>query len=157
MNFDKAFDIVVGLEGGYSNNLKDPGGETKFGISKRSYPNVDIPNLTLDQAKQIYQKDYWSACHCDNMPWPLSAFVFDCAVNQGTDPAIKLLQRALDTTQDGIIGSVTIRLAGESRLWHWARFMTYRAERYASTVNYGAFGEGWLIRIFTLAMSAMKP
>lgn len=154
--FDKAFELIIGLEGGYSNNKNDPGGETKFGISKRSYPDIDIPHLTLEKAKEIYLKDYWNACHCDSLPWPLSVFVFDAAVNQGTDPAIRMLQRALDTTQDGIIGSVTSKLASESRKWHWARFLTYRAQRYNQNLNANHFGEGWLIRIFTLAMEAIK-
>lgn len=53
-DFDKAFEIVVGHEGGYTDHPSDPGGETKFGISKRSYPNENIKGLTLERAKQIY-------------------------------------------------------------------------------------------------------
>lgn len=50
-DFDKAFEIVIGHEGGYVNNPKDPGGETKYGISKRTYPNEDIRGMTLERAK----------------------------------------------------------------------------------------------------------
>ena len=58
-NFLRAVKEVLKIEGGYVNNPNDRGGETKYGISKRAYPNVDIKNLTLDKAKQIYYNDYW--------------------------------------------------------------------------------------------------
>ena len=61
MNFDAAFERLIGHEGGYTAGVGDPGGETKFGISKRSYPREDIKNLTLEQAKVIYRKDFWGA------------------------------------------------------------------------------------------------
>ena len=54
ISFDKAFEILIGHEGGYVNHPDDPGGETKFGISKRSYPDVNIAALTLDDSKLIY-------------------------------------------------------------------------------------------------------
>lgn len=154
MNFDKAFELVVGVEGGYVNDPRDPGGETKYGISKRSYPNFDIQRLTIDKAKDIYLNDYWKVCKCDSLPWPLSAFVFDSAVNQGTDPAIRMLQRALDVKDDGIIGKITLGVAQTSTLWHWARYLTYRAQRYNQNLNANHFGEGWLIRLFRIAMEA---
>ncbi|OXE36892.1 MAG: hypothetical protein CGW95_04725, partial [Phenylobacterium zucineum] len=56
MTFDQAFEVLIGHEGGYTNNPQDPGGETKFGISKRAYPDQDIANLTLDAAKAIYKR-----------------------------------------------------------------------------------------------------
>lgn len=82
-NFDAAFQIVVGMEGGYVNDPADPGGETKYGISKRRYPAEDIPNLTLDRAKFLYQRDYWNPHHCEFLPWAEALLVFDTAVNGG--------------------------------------------------------------------------
>ncbi len=58
-NFEKAMTFIFKWEGGYVNDGNDPGGETNFGISKRAYPNLDIKNLTKDEAKQIYYRDYW--------------------------------------------------------------------------------------------------
>ena len=71
--FDQAFAIVIGEEGGYVNDPNDPGGETKYGIAKNSHPNVDIANLTLDQAKAIYKTEYWDKVFGDTLPrsWPL--------------------------------------------------------------------------------------
>jgi lysozyme family protein len=65
MTFDEAFDVLIGHEGGYVNHPGDPGGETKFGISKRAYPALDIKALTLGQAKAIYRRDYWIPAGCD--------------------------------------------------------------------------------------------
>ncbi len=81
--FDTAFAIVVGLEGGYVNDPQDPGGETKYGISKRRYPAEDIPSLTLDRAKFLYQRDYWNTHGCDKLEWTEALLVFDSAVNGG--------------------------------------------------------------------------
>ena len=60
MSFDRIIEFTLQEEGGYVNNPADPGGMTKYGISKRSYPNLDIANLTIDQAKAIYERDFWN-------------------------------------------------------------------------------------------------
>ena len=82
-NFDRAFSVVVGEEGGYVNNPADPGGETKYGISKRQYPNIDIKNLSLQQARDIYQRDYWNTHDLDSLEYGKALLVFDTAVNGG--------------------------------------------------------------------------
>ena len=99
MSFDKAFQITVGVEGGYVNDPADPGGETRYGISKRAHPDVDIKSLTLDQAKDIYRRDYWQPASCDRMPERIGHLVFDCAVHHGVKTAIKLLQRAITVSR----------------------------------------------------------
>lgn len=83
MSFETAFSFTLGHEGGYVNDSHDPGGETKYGISKRSYPAVDIKSLTLEQAKAIYQRDYWQAASCERMPPKIAIAVFDSAVHHG--------------------------------------------------------------------------
>ena len=149
-DFDKAFTIVIGHEGGYVNDPQDPGGETKYGISKRAYPAVDIAELGLEDAKRIYRDDYWDACCCDDYHWPLNLYVFDGAVNQGVQVTIKMLQAALDLRQDGIIGKKTLAAAREASDWHMARFMARRAMRYFGTRRFDRFGEGWLIRTYNV-------
>ena len=64
------FILSPDVEGEYSNDPNDPGGETKWGISKRAYPDLDIRNLTKADALAIYFRDYWTACDCDNIPFP---------------------------------------------------------------------------------------
>lgn len=97
MSFDTAVDRVIRLEGGYVNDPSDPGGETKYGISKRSYPHLDITNLTLAQAKSIYYQDYWTAAGLGSLPAAISDTLLHFCVNMGNANGIKLLQRAVNT------------------------------------------------------------
>lgn len=157
-DFSRAFAIVVESEGGYVNDPRDPGGVTRYGITEavaraNGYTG-DMRALPLDTARAIYRREYWDACRCDEIPWPLALYVFDAAVNQGRLPAVTMLQRALGTVQDGLIGTVTLRLSKGSKPWHWARYLAFRAMRYQSTRNFDRFGEGWLTRIFSLAQEA---
>jgi len=97
--FDKAFQDVIGFEGGYVNNPNDKGGETKYGISKRSYPSIDIENLTLDGAKEIYYKDFWNTIRLELSlidDEKIAIELFDTAVNMGVGVASKFLQEALN-------------------------------------------------------------
>ena len=82
-NFERSLKFVLDHEGGYVNDLDDPGGETNYGISKRAYPSLDIKNLTVEQAAGIYWRDYWDACSCDKLVYPIDCYVFDTAVNCG--------------------------------------------------------------------------
>lgn len=77
------------LDDGYVNDPHDPGGETKYGISKKSYPKLDIRNLTLGDALDIYYRDYWYVARGEQ--FPLNVCVLDCAVNQGTKMAQRFL------------------------------------------------------------------
>ena len=77
MKFDDAIGIVLKHEGGYVNDKNDPGGETRYGISKRAYPDLDIKNLTISQATEIYKKDYWVKGKCDKVPPKLRLIYFD--------------------------------------------------------------------------------
>ena len=150
MTFDQAFAKLIDHEGGYVNDPRDPGGETKFGISKRAYPDVDIANLTLEQAKAIYLRDYWTRAQCDTLP-PVVAFqVFDTAVNSGIGQAIRFLQRAVGVADDGVVGALTMaavrRLDAESLA---ARFNGQRLEFMTKLSTWDTFGRGWARRIAT--------
>jgi len=110
--FKKAVEFVFKWEGGYSNDPNDPGGETKFGISKRSYPELDISKLTLEQAKKIYYENYWLKSGCQNMEYPLNLVVFDTAVNMGRRRAEKIYDEAFGS---GWRGYLLLRLYTYSR------------------------------------------
>lgn len=92
----RCLDFVLKWEGGYVNDPGDPGGETKYGISKRAYPTVDIRNLTKDEASSLYNRDYWIPCGCDTLEYPLNLVVFDSAVNCGVSRAKKWLKITKD-------------------------------------------------------------
>ncbi len=94
--FNDAVALVLQVEGGYVKPGADPGGETNFGISRKSYPQVDIAHLTRDQAIAIYFSDFWDKFHLDELiPWPrIAAKIFSVGVNIYMPPAIVCLQRA---------------------------------------------------------------
>ena len=111
--FDEIIEKVLHHEGGYVNAPKDLGGETKYGITKRFYPDVDIKNLTIEQAKEIYKKDYWDRNKVESLPQNLWHIYFDMCVNMGKRTAVKVLQRAAvnkgkNIEVDGGLGPMTI-------------------------------------------------
>lgn len=119
-SFKKAVEEVLLFEGGYVNDPDDPGGETKFGISARFNPGVDIKNLTIDQASEIYYSKYWMPSGAYRIKDDdVATKYFSMAVNIGTPNAVFCLQRALravraDVTEDGILGSETAGAANSS-------------------------------------------
>ena len=155
--FEQAFAIIVNAEGGYVDNKSDPGGRTKFGISQRSYPALDIAALTLDDARAIYHADFWAKVRGDDLPAPLAFLLFDGAVNCGVGRSVRWLQLALGVAQDGIIGPVTLAAAHASTPG-WRVMADVVALRTAFTVNlptWRVFGHGWSLRLARLPYQAM--
>jgi lysozyme family protein len=157
--FDEAFKIVIGEEGGYVNDPNDPGGETKYGISKAAYPSLNIKDLTLDTAKAIYQKDYWTKARCDELPGCVATMVFDSAVNNGVGRAIRLLQMAANVPADGQFGqgtmtAVKVFLAGRPASALMVEFQARRMVYMADLYNWHDYGLGWSRRLVGLMLLA---
>ena len=120
-SFESAVEFVLAHEGRYANDPVDPGGETHWGISKRSYPHIDIKNLTREEAIEIYRKDWWDKYQYHQIEdITIATKVFDFAVNMGATPAHRLLQRSLHAAGqrhvviDGIIGPQTLTATNEA-------------------------------------------
>jgi lysozyme family protein len=155
MTFDEAFLVLIGHEGGLVNHPRDPGGVTKYGISQRAYPGEDIPGMTLERAKQIYQRDYWGPAGCDAVPDGVKFSLFDMAVNSGVKPAIKCLQRAVGVTDDGVLGPLTLQAVASIHPSKFiARFNGHRLQFMSGLSNWPAFGRGWANRIAKNLMEA---
>ena len=92
--FRKSLEFTLKWEGGFVDDPDDPGGVTKWGISQRSHPNIGIRDLTAEDAAAIYSHDYWDACGCDEVPFPLNTVLFDSAVNCGVSRARRWLREA---------------------------------------------------------------
>lgn len=146
VDFDKAFDRLMGHEGGYTDGKGDPGGETKWGVSKRSYPHLDIQSLTRDGAKVIYRRDFWGRVAVTSPA--LRYQVFDFAVNSGIDTAVRKLQQVLGVADDGVWGPVSaaaLARAEESDLL--MRFLAARIRFMTRLSNWQLHGAGWMNRI----------
>ena len=134
MPFYQEITKVIGREGGYVNDPDDPGGETKYGISKKAYPKIDIKNLTLDDAVEIYKDEYWLPAKVEWLPDKLQGQYFDMVVNQGISKSVKILQRACNGKNkdkievDGKIGPNTIKAA---RKLEPDRLRAYRIMEYS--------------------------
>lgn len=148
MSFDIVFERILGHEGGYVNNPKDPGGETKWGISKRSFPWVDIKNLTRDGALILYKKYFWDALNADELADGVIYQLADFAINSGIPPAIKALQRSVGTKDDGIWGSKSIKASKDtSESDIIMLILAERLELMTSLKNWDDAGKGWARRI----------
>lgn len=148
MDFDTAFEKLIGHEGGYVNNPADPGGETKYGISKRAYPGEDIKNMTLARAKALYLRDYWGPAGCDAVPDGLKFDLFDLAVNSGVTTAIKLLQSSAGVISDGVLGPRTLQALNSMPVHRLvARFNGWRLAMMTNLPTWNQFGKGWTRRV----------
>lgn len=147
-DFHKEIDRVLGNEGGYVFDPADPGGETKWGISKRSYPALDIKNLTRDQAIAIYYRDFWLPVVSMISDQALQFQLLDAAVNHGMGNTVRILQRALDVADDGHFGPLsrsaftTASIADVHLL-----FIAWRIRFFTKLSTFARFGEGWMNRI----------
>lgn len=155
MNFDQAFDRLLGHEGGYSNNPADPGGETMWGVTARvaranGYTGR-MRDLPRSMAMTIYRKLYWDAVKADQLPTAVRFDVFDGAVNSGVDQSVRWLQHAAnmpDRDVDGVAGPRTIAsvlAAGPAVVA--SRYNGLRLEFMAGLGAWPTFGKGWARRI----------
>lgn len=153
-NFEKALSHILQNEGGYVNDPKDKGGETNYGISKKSYPKEDIKNLTIARVKEIYKADFWDKIKGDHIQNDeLALNLFDFAVNAGVGTSIKTLQKALGVNNDGILGDQTLSAMAVINYQDLIkRFVKYRNLHYVDIVIKDPvqikFLKGWISRSF---------
>lgn len=161
--FEEAFALTVGEEGGFGRDPRDRGnwtsgkvgeGElrgTKFGISAAAYPRLDIAALTLDDARAIYRRDYWTAIRGDELPRPIALAVFDAAVNSGPGAAARLLQAAVGAAEDGAIGPATLaRVRAMAPLALLDDFHARRLGFMGQAAGWATYARGWAGRVLRL-------
>ena len=140
MNFETAVAIIFEHEGGYVNDPKDLGGETRYGISKRAYPTLNIKDLTKAEARTIYKRDYWDRIKADQLPDWLRLMAFDCAVNQGVGACQTILKSiVMDHPKNLVLGS----------------FTDARLVRYARNPAFNHFGLGWTRRLIDILLRSI--
>lgn len=127
-DFDRSFWFVMRHEGGsqITDDPRDPGGLTKYGVSQRSHPGLDIRALTLEQAKAIYKSEYWEGSGAGKLSWPMNLAVFDFAVNAGC-----------------AVANATIVVSGAN----FSQYQDLRRKYYRSLELFKVYGAGWMNRV----------
>jgi len=150
--FEKVINIILNNEGGYCWHKDDPGGETKYGISARNFPNENIKNLTEDRAKELYYINYWVPLNLSGINnSELVLQIFDFAVNAGMNRAIKFVQEIAGVEVDGAMGPITKKAINEYKLdiveLYKHRRRKYYRELAKKRSEMKVFLKGWLKRI----------
>ena len=157
--FGSAVRWVIDAEGG-SRVISDTGGTTKFGISSKAHPGVDIEHLTRKDAERIYHESYWEPIHGDALPPMLAFVVFDAAVNMGVAKAVTILQTCLrKVAVDGVMGPETLAATKLylPRAELVAQCLELRLRHYADLAKaaaYFPYHYGWRMRVMRLALEA---
>lgn len=163
-NFLQAVDFVLQEEGGTNYAIRhiDRGGLTKYGISSRQYPDIDIENLTKDDAIAIYYTDYWSPCQCGLLEKPVAMVIFDSAVNCGQPSASVWLQKSINYGSgaplleiDGWIGPKTVAKASSCSPYSLTlEIVSHRLTRYHRIIGRSSeqavMAGGWMGRVARL-------
>ncbi|OOF59309.1 glycoside hydrolase family 108 protein [Rodentibacter myodis] len=152
LTFQQIFDRLIGHEGGYVNDPRDPGGETNWGITKRTAQANgylgSMRAMTREQAFKIYYSAFWVRYQCEKMPSAVAFQFFDAAVNHGLGNASRMLQRAVGVVDDGIIGNMTLATIKKIAISDVImRLNGERLEFYCKLGNFATYGKGWVRRI----------
>ena len=147
---------------GYVDDPLDRGGETKFGVAKNANPDLDITNLTWAQAEAVYYDRYWVAGLCDSLDPRVAVLHFDGCVNHGVVKSKKFLQRAVNVTEDGIIGKVTLAaLSAMDPIDLCNKICDIRTQYYQDIVtnnpSQSRFLSGWLRRVNEMRAYSTDP
>lgn len=133
-------------------------GLSRWGIDLSRHPEMsetDIVNMTQATAGSIYAgPEYWGAAHCDQVPAFLQLAMLDTCVNQGATAAIKILQRALGITADGVCGPATTAAVGRATPEFVAQFTAARVMAYTQDHDWPEYGLGWTRRAVRAALEA---
>ncbi|KAI98986.1 hypothetical protein CN11_03260 [Haemophilus influenzae] len=152
LSFKQIFDRLIGHEGGYVDDPRDPGGETNWGVTKRTaqangYTGA-MKTMTRQQAYEIYRRAFWLRYNCEQMPDAVAYQFFDAAVNHGVGNASRMLQRAVNVADDGIIGNMTIAAIKKMAISDVImRLNAERLEFYCKLGTFATFGKGWVRRV----------
>ena len=158
--YDTAFSRLQVLEGGFQDDPRDRGnwtsgqvgiGElkgTNCGIAAMTYPDLDIKNLTEEDIKYLYWRDFWNPVVCDSLPPELTYQLLDASVHHGIGNASKMVQRAVGVKDDGIIGPITKAAIRDADIHDLLKyFLAERLEFMVNVTSWPTYSRGWSRRI----------
>lgn len=153
--FEEMIEVIFHHEGGYVNDPDDLGGETKYGITKRRYPDLDIKNLSRNYAMMLFNRDFYQAMGIYQIQDDqLALQVLDMGINAGKKTAVKLLQKLLiGITVDGFLGPVTETAINKAQMDAdlVEAYKAMRIGRYykiSKLRNNQKFLKGWVKRVY---------
>lgn len=86
---------------------------------KNTFPDVSLPSLTLEGAKDIYHSQFWEPIRGDDDLTRASSGIantaLDTAILFGVPTASKMLLRSVGVKADGIIGDQTLQAVGRMK------------------------------------------
>lgn len=147
-------DLLIQREGGskVSNLPGDTGGITKYGISSKNHPEVDVIALTYEKAREIYEREYLRESNIYKLDQPLQEQMLDFAVHSGVDTAIKKLQTLLNVTPDGVIGPTTLSKCNGYQLRDVNNALVKTRVHFLLNINKPQFWRGWIRRAISFMM-----
>jgi lysozyme family protein len=156
-SYDQCLERVLAHEGGYTDDPRDPGGPTNFGITIYDYRKyvkaaataADVRRMSLAEAKDIYRSKYWDALSCDDLPAGVDYTLFDYGVNSGIGRAGKVARRVLGLSDaDWRINSDVIAALKKSEPTKViVSINDERLQFLKSLRTWSAFGVGWGRRV----------
>jgi len=164
-NWDKCFDLVIVNEGGYVDNPADPGGATNWGCTKAVWEQYighevskkDIRNLTKEDVKPLYKRNYWDAIHGDALPSGLDYCLFDCAINSGVGRATKFIQEIVGVFADGAIGNNTVTAINQMNTVTMINEFSDKRQAFLETLKtFPVFGKGWTKRVTEVRIKSLE-
>ena len=164
-NFDHSLKLVLKSEGLYSNNPKDPGGETMMGVTKAAWATYlkrpiedgEMAKLTVADITPFYKALYWDKSKCPDLPTGIDYMAFDGSVNMGVGQSIRLLQKSLGCVPDGVIGPNTMKLINETDVSNMIdKYSAQKEMFYRSLALFNTFGKGWLARVAQVKQNAKE-
>ena len=157
--FDTCYASVLASEGGFSNNVRDPGGITNLGVTKHAWEawlghpvtEHDMRLLNATTVAPFYRAQYWNVVHGDNLPVSVALCLFHCAVNAGPKRAAELLQWIVGAEPDGSMGPATLKATAAWIKLHSEKalvvaFQDALRAYYHTLSNFDVFGKGWVNR-----------
>lgn len=163
--FHPAVEQVLQHEGGFVHHPRDPGGATKFGITRETLSRArgrpvsidDVRELTRVEAVGVYRRLYWDVVHADELPPGLDLAVFDLAVNSGPPRATRMLQAVLGVEADGIVGPATLKAAWQVDPTETIRRLTQARLGFLERLaTWPVFGRGWRRRVLAVEQGALR-
>jgi len=161
--FQRALACTLKEEGGWSNDVHDPGHATMHGITlatfRQYHPGAskdDLRRISDADVQHIYRTGYWDPIKGDDLPGGVDLATFDFSVNSGHARAAKYLQRLCGVVPDGVIGPITLAAVQRADAKTMINLLCDRRLEFLKDLpTWRYFGKGWSGRVSRIREAAL--